>query len=52
MRDEIANLQSLYQQHGRVFSDARLILRMCLVVLVDKTLNVNHQLGARHPAIV
>ena len=52
MRDAIANLQSLYQRHGACFSMALLIDRMCLVVLVDETLNVNHQLGARLPAAV
>ena len=50
MRNSIANLQSLYQRHRRVFSDGLLNHRMCLAVLVDET--VNHQLDARHPAVV
>ena len=37
---------------GKCFPMALLSHRMCLVVLVDDTLNVNHQLGARHPAVV
>ena len=52
MRDAIVNLQSLYQLHGRVFSMALLHHRMCLVVLVYETINVNHQLGASRPAVV
>uniref|UniRef100_M4BML6 RxLR effector candidate protein n=1 Tax=Hyaloperonospora arabidopsidis (strain Emoy2) TaxID=559515 RepID=M4BML6_HYAAE len=37
---------------GACFPMSLLSHRMCLVVLVDETLNVNHQLGARHPAVV
>uniref|UniRef100_M4BYU5 Uncharacterized protein n=1 Tax=Hyaloperonospora arabidopsidis (strain Emoy2) TaxID=559515 RepID=M4BYU5_HYAAE len=37
---------------GKCFPMALLSHRMCLVVLVDETLNFNHQLGARHPAVV
>uniref|UniRef100_M4BP18 Uncharacterized protein n=1 Tax=Hyaloperonospora arabidopsidis (strain Emoy2) TaxID=559515 RepID=M4BP18_HYAAE len=37
---------------GASFSMALLSHRMCLVVPVDETLNVNHQLVAKHPAVV
>ena len=37
---------------GACFPMALLSHRMCLVVLVDVTLNVNHQLDARLPAVV
>uniref|UniRef100_M4BNI8 Uncharacterized protein n=1 Tax=Hyaloperonospora arabidopsidis (strain Emoy2) TaxID=559515 RepID=M4BNI8_HYAAE len=37
---------------GACFRMALLIHRRCLVVRVDVTFNVNHQLGARHPAVV
>ena len=37
---------------GSYFPRALLSHRMCLVVLVDETLNVIHHLGARHPAVV
>uniref|UniRef100_M4BYN5 RxLR effector candidate protein n=1 Tax=Hyaloperonospora arabidopsidis (strain Emoy2) TaxID=559515 RepID=M4BYN5_HYAAE len=36
---------------GACFPMALLRHRMCLVVLVDETLNVNHQLGARPPDV-
>uniref|UniRef100_M4C0B0 Uncharacterized protein n=1 Tax=Hyaloperonospora arabidopsidis (strain Emoy2) TaxID=559515 RepID=M4C0B0_HYAAE len=37
---------------GACFPMALLSHRMCLVVLVDETPNVNHHLGARRPAVV
>uniref|UniRef100_M4B3T1 RxLR effector candidate protein n=1 Tax=Hyaloperonospora arabidopsidis (strain Emoy2) TaxID=559515 RepID=M4B3T1_HYAAE len=37
---------------GACFPMALLSHRMCLVVLMNETLNVNHQLGARRPAVV
>ena len=52
MCDAIANLQSLYHRHERGFPMALLSHQMCLVIPVDKTLHVNHQLGARPPAVV
>ena len=52
MRNAIDNLQPLYQSYGRVFSGRLVIYRMYLVVLVDETLNVNHQLSARRAAVV
>uniref|UniRef100_M4C2X1 RxLR effector candidate protein n=1 Tax=Hyaloperonospora arabidopsidis (strain Emoy2) TaxID=559515 RepID=M4C2X1_HYAAE len=36
---------------GTCFPMALLSHRMCLVVLLDKTLNFTHQRGARHPAV-
>ena len=37
---------------GACFPMSLLSHRMCFVVLVDETLNVNHQLAARLPAVV
>uniref|UniRef100_M4BPP4 RxLR effector candidate protein n=1 Tax=Hyaloperonospora arabidopsidis (strain Emoy2) TaxID=559515 RepID=M4BPP4_HYAAE len=37
---------------GACFPMALLSHRMCLVVLVDETFKVNHQLGALHPAVM
>uniref|UniRef100_M4BV42 RxLR effector candidate protein n=1 Tax=Hyaloperonospora arabidopsidis (strain Emoy2) TaxID=559515 RepID=M4BV42_HYAAE len=37
---------------GACFLMALLRHRMCLVVLVDEILNINHQLGARPPAVL